>query len=59
MLWLPGVSIAVDSGDAHAVLTVEDNGPGITEDDLARAFELFITIKQAGRGDWARPLDVS
>jgi nitrogen fixation/metabolism regulation signal transduction histidine kinase len=26
----PGVSIVVESRDAHAVLTVEDNGPGIT-----------------------------
>lgn len=46
----PGVSIAIKSSDAHAVLTVEDNGPGIAEADLARVFEPFFTTKQAGQG---------
>lgn len=37
-------------GDEYVVVTVEDNGPGIAPDVLARIFEPFYTTKSAGDG---------
>lgn len=40
----------VRDGEGAAVLTVRDNGSGISEADLARVFEPFFTTKPPGQG---------
>jgi len=42
-------SLAVD-GD-HALLTVGDDGPGISEENIGRIFTAFFTTKPFGQGD--------
>jgi signal transduction histidine kinase len=44
--------IAVDlrSEEAELVLTVEDNGPGVSADELPRIADAFYTTKDVGRG---------
>jgi len=37
------------SGD-HVVLVVEDDGPGVREEDLPRISDLFFTTKEVGKG---------
>jgi len=45
------ISVAVDgSDDGGAVITVEDDGPGIPDAVLPRLFEPFFTTKPVGRG---------
>ena len=44
------VQVATDPLRGGAVLTVEDNGPGILPAALARLFEPFFTTKPVGRG---------
>lgn len=34
----------------HIVITIEDNGPGIPKDNLARIFDPFFTTKAVGKG---------
>ncbi|MGH7718127.1 MAG: ATP-binding protein, partial [Gemmatimonadaceae bacterium] len=43
---------AAQSGSGHTVvqLTIEDTGRGMTEEELARAFDDFYTTKQGGTG---------
>jgi signal transduction histidine kinase len=43
------VAIA-DAGDGHAELRLSDTGPGMTADQLARAFAPFATTKRNGLG---------
>ncbi|MFW5739472.1 MAG: sensor histidine kinase [Myxococcota bacterium] len=44
------VTIGVEMGDAAAVITVHDDGPGIPEERLETVFEPFVTGKPAGTG---------
>jgi signal transduction histidine kinase len=41
-------SAATESGEL--IVTIEDNGPGIEPDVLARLFEPFVTTKSTGMG---------
>jgi PAS domain S-box-containing protein len=42
--------VGKDQSGRHAVLTVEDNGPGIPDSVLPRLFQPFFTTKPAGKG---------
>ena len=44
------VSVRVREKSGHAILDVEDGGPGIPADDLPRIFDPFFTTKPAGTG---------
>ena len=44
------VSVSVDGGIDYVTLRVEDNGPGILEEDAKRVFEPFFTTKAQGTG---------
>jgi signal transduction histidine kinase len=44
------VRIATSTADDHALLTVSDNGPGISAENLPLIFEPFFTSKGAGTG---------
>jgi two-component system sensor histidine kinase PilS (NtrC family) len=44
------IHVGVDRKDTRARLTVRDEGPGISEDQLSRVFEPFYSTKQAGTG---------
>jgi signal transduction histidine kinase len=44
------ITIAGRVGDAHAIVEVRDDGPGIPEDVLPRIFEPFYTTKTSGTG---------
>lgn len=44
------VEVRVESYDNHIHLLVEDNGPGFSDDALARLFEAFYTTKPGGSG---------
>ncbi|MER9519366.1 ATP-binding protein [Mesorhizobium sp. M0614] len=44
----PRISVVLDGDDK--TLTVEDNGPGVTEDRKERIFQPFITSKPTGQG---------
>lgn len=46
---LPSMRGIIPAGD-YAVITVEDNGPGIDKNKLYRVFEPFYSSKQHGRG---------
>jgi PAS domain S-box-containing protein len=46
----PGITLRLRREDRYAVLEVEDNGPGITEDIRRRVFEPFFTTKEPGVG---------
>lgn len=44
----PELRVVLDAGEK--TLTVEDNGPGITEDRVERIFQPFFTTKPVGQG---------
>ena len=46
----PGITFRIGRDDRYAVLEVEDNGPGMTEDIRRRVFEPFFTTKEPGVG---------
>jgi two-component system sensor histidine kinase PilS (NtrC family) len=48
----PSVSLKLDKkeGAGYCVITVEDNGPGIPEDQIGNIFEPFFTTRQQGTG---------
>jgi signal transduction histidine kinase len=46
----PRISFRLRREDRYAVLEVEDNGPGMTEDIRRRVFEPFFTTKEPGVG---------
>ena len=39
-----------EDGEPELVLAVEDNGPGVSGDELERVSDLFYTTKQVGQG---------
>jgi PAS domain S-box-containing protein len=46
----PSITLRLRCEDRYAVLEVEDNGPGMTEDIRRRVFEPFFTTKEPGVG---------
>jgi len=46
----PTIVVATRAGVDRIVVTVEDNGHGMSEEVLRRAFNEFYTTKAAGRG---------
>ncbi len=46
----PAITISTRIDGERVRLSVEDNGPGMEKDVLARAFEAFYTTKPAGKG---------
>ena len=46
----PELRVATHVEDGHIVLSVEDNGPGVPPDIMARLFEPFFTTKEHGTG---------
>lgn len=44
------VTVSAERRGGEAVLTVEDDGPGIAPEDLGRIFEPFYSTKEAGMG---------
>ena len=46
----PRITLRLRCEDRYAVLEVEDNGPGMTEDIRRRVFEPFFTTKEPGEG---------
>lgn len=44
------ITVKLESTGGKAILTVEDNGPGMAKDAIARAFEVGFTTKRAGTG---------
>ncbi|MHC4066449.1 MAG: sensor histidine kinase [Planctomycetota bacterium] len=44
------LNISAECEDRQVVLRFEDNGPGMTEEELAKAFEPFFTTKAPGDG---------
>jgi PAS domain S-box-containing protein len=47
---IPIISLAIRREDGHALISVEDNGPGLTESARKRIFEPFYTTKPPGMG---------
>ncbi len=46
----PALHFRTTANDRDVRLVVSDNGPGISAEDLARAFDLFFTTKEPGKG---------
>jgi len=44
------LSLSVRREGPHAVLEVQDNGPGLTQEQLARVFEPFFSTREGGLG---------
>jgi C4-dicarboxylate-specific signal transduction histidine kinase len=44
------ISIKFDSNESWRSVVIEDNGPGLNEDEIEKSFELFHTTKPAGEG---------
>ncbi|WP_067475886.1 HAMP domain-containing sensor histidine kinase [Nocardia amamiensis] len=42
-------AVAIDRDDDHAVITVDDSGPGVPEADRSRIFERFVTARTGRR----------
>ena len=46
----PAIELILDSDDRHALITVKDNGPGISRKDLQNIFMPFYSKKESGLG---------
>ena len=46
----PEVSVSVESQEGHIVITLKDNGEGMSEETKRRLFENFYTTKPVGQG---------
>ena len=46
----PRIEVRLRATDARAILTVQDNGPGVPESDRQRVFDPFFTTKPVGQG---------
>lgn len=46
----PAVAVATRASDTHLTITVNDTGPGIESDDLARIFDPYFSTKRGGTG---------
>lgn len=46
----PSIELVLDSDDRHAIITVRDNGPGISRKDLQNIFMPFYSKKESGLG---------
>jgi C4-dicarboxylate-specific signal transduction histidine kinase len=46
----PEVSIAVETRNGAAVVTVDDNGPGVPQEARERVFDPYMTTKEHGTG---------
>ena len=44
------INVRITEEDNHVLISVEDTGPGILEDDIPRIFEPLFTTKQKGTG---------
>jgi signal transduction histidine kinase len=44
------LSLALTTNNGNASLCVRDNGPGVSEETLARLFEPFFSLKDQGTG---------
>ena len=44
------ITITTGHGDGWAVVTIEDDGPGIPAEHLSRVFDPFFTTKEPGKG---------
>ena len=44
------ITVATSLQDEHVILTVSDNGPGISDDILEKIFDPFFTTKEVGKG---------
>lgn len=44
------VVIALSQKEGHAVITIDDSGPGIPEDDREKVFQPFFSTKPPGKG---------
>ncbi len=48
--WKPCITLRTYMKSGYAYMEVQDNGPGMTEDQRRRAFEPFFTTKPVGEG---------
>ena len=46
----PRIDVELTWDEAAVILRVGDNGPGVTEEELARVSDLFYTTKEVGKG---------
>ena len=46
----PQISVTLTADDYHAHLTVKDNGPGLSEEQLRAIFNPLFTTKKGGMG---------
>ena len=44
------VEVALDKEDSHAIISVKDNGAGISKDVIERIFQPYFTTKSSGTG---------
>ena len=46
------VEVAVEQGEGHALITVDDDGPGIPDADRVRVFEPFVRLEESRNRAW-------
>jgi two-component system, NtrC family, sensor kinase len=44
------ISLRAEADTSHCIITVQDNGPGISPDVESRLFDAFVTSKEQGKG---------